>query len=245
MRKLPVRPDGFVEVTGRILWAPQGHWWTWHGVRFLALGGAYSIDRRDRKLDSGRWGWFREEVITPEQAKRAIAGGSADVLLTHDAPAGALPRVADWPTPYDPATMQSARHVQAVAEATKPKVLLHGHWHQFQQVRLPEQETEVIGLSMDGTEQSWLVLDLPGLGITHAPIAHGDHNPFADLDAAAGGYRLGDIERALTPDQLADFSGWLGGHAGMSDKLEGPIIYRRDCERWLRQWLARSGAEGH
>lgn len=56
LRQLPARPDGFVEVTDRILWAPRGHRWTWQGVRFLALGGAYSIDRQYRKLDSGRWG---------------------------------------------------------------------------------------------------------------------------------------------------------------------------------------------
>ena len=165
LRDLPSRPDGFVEVTDRILWAPRGHRWTWQGVRFLALGGAFSIDRRDRKLDSGRWGWFKEEVITAEEAQRAIAGGPADVLLTHDAPVGALPMVAGGR--YDPATLQSARHVQEVASATKPKLLLHGHWHQFQQVRLPGQETEVIGLSYDGARKSWLVLDLPGIGITH------------------------------------------------------------------------------
>ena len=70
---------------------------------------------------------------------------------------------------YSPGTQQSLRLVQEVAEATKPKLLLRGHWHQFQQVILPGQETEVIGLAMDGTEQSWLVLDLPGLQITRAP----------------------------------------------------------------------------
>ncbi len=72
-----------------------------------------------------------------------------------------------WGGRYDPYTLQSARHVQDVAEATQPKLLLHGHWHQFQKVRLPGQETEVIGLSYDGTRKSWLVLDLPGIGITH------------------------------------------------------------------------------
>ncbi len=56
LRQLPARADGFVEVTDRILWAPRGHRWTWQGVRFLALGGAYSIDGQYRKLDSGRWG---------------------------------------------------------------------------------------------------------------------------------------------------------------------------------------------
>ncbi len=245
LRQLPARPDGFVEVTDRILWAPRGHRWSWQGVRFLALGGAYSIDRHERKLDSGRWGWFKEEVITPEQASRAIAGGPADVLLTHDAPVGALPQVTVYGlVKFLPGVHQSAGRVREVADATKPKLLLHGHWHQFQQVRLPGQETEVIGLSTDGTRKSWMVLDLPGLEITHAPTTQASLDPFAGLDDVGGGYRLADVEGALTPEQLADFSGWFRGHTGMIDQIEGPIIYRHDCERWLQQWLARGEADG-
>jgi Icc-related predicted phosphoesterase len=109
-------------------------------------------------------------VITPEQAKRAIAGGPADVLLSHDAPVGALPQATAYgPVKLMPGVQQSAGLVREVAEATKPKLLLHGHWHQFQQVRLPGQETEVIGLSCEDTRRSWMVLDLPGLAITHEP----------------------------------------------------------------------------
>ena len=70
---------------------------------------------------------------------------------------------------WAPEGVVHVRRVQAVAETTKPKLLLHGHWHQFQQVTLPGQETEVIGLAMDGTNRSWLILDLPRLGITHEP----------------------------------------------------------------------------
>lgn len=244
--QIPRRPDGLVEITDRILWAPRAHRWLWPGTRFLALGGAFSIDRQRRKLDSGRWGWFEEEMITSEQAQLTIAGGPADVLLTHDAPEGAMPKVkfSDIGR-YAPEGVAHARRVQEVAAATKPKLLLHGHWHQFQQVTLPGQDTEVIGLSMDGTEQSWLVLDLPGLEITHAPTTHVNPDPFAGLEDVGGGYRVADVEGALTPEHLADFSRWFRGHTGMIDKTEGPIIYRRDCERWLQQWLARGGAEGH
>ena len=242
--QIPPRADGLVEITDRILWAPRAHRWTWQGVRFLALGGAFSIDRQWRKLDSGRWGWFKEETITQEQAERAMAGGLADILLTHDAPMQALPRNSETPERYEESTLESARHVQEVAGATKPKLLLHGHWHQFQQVTLPGQDTEVIGLSMDGTEQSWLVLDLPGLEIIHAPTTQASLDPFADLVGLGAGYRVADVEGALTPEQLADFSGWFRGHTGMIDRIEGPIIYRHDCERWLQQWLARGGAEG-
>lgn len=241
--QIPPRADGLVEITERILWAPRAYRWAWSGIRFLALGGAFSIDRRYRKLDSGRCGWFEEETITPAQQERAIAGGPADVLLTHDAPEVGMPKVklSDIGR-YAPEGVTNARRVQAVAEATKPKLLLHGHWHQFQQVPLPGQETEVIGLSMDGTDQSWLILDLPALEITHEPTSPPRLDLFADLpevECGSGltGYRVDDLERTLAPEQLADFAAWFHGHTGMLHPAEGPIIYRHDCERWLRRWV--------
>jgi len=36
-------------------------------------------------------------------------------------------------------------------------------------VRLPRPEAQMVRLSDDGTPKSWLVLDLPGLEITHEP----------------------------------------------------------------------------
>ncbi|HVC23814.1 MAG TPA: metallophosphoesterase [Candidatus Dormibacteraeota bacterium] len=172
--QIPTRADGFVEITDRILWAPRGHRWVWREVRFLALGGAFSIDRAGRKLDSGRWGWFREETLTERQADKAKRDGPCDVLLTHEAPAETIPQLmrhAIVPGGYrSPEAAVSARLVQEVAETTKPKLLVHGHWHQFQQVQLPGHDTEVVGLSNDGNPQSWLVLELPTLAITHAPI---------------------------------------------------------------------------
>lgn len=135
--QLPRRPDGFVEVTDRILWVPRAHRWVWSGTRFLAVGGAFSIDRQRRKRDSGRWGWFEEETITSEQAQLALADGPADVLLPHDAPKGAMPKVklSDIGR-YAPEGVAHARRAQEVAGATKPKLLIHGHWHQFQEVTL-------------------------------------------------------------------------------------------------------------
>ncbi|MHB1500647.1 MAG: hypothetical protein ACYCYK_05700 [Candidatus Dormibacteria bacterium] len=73
------------------------------------------------------------------------------------------------PVKFLPGVQQSAGLVREVAEGTKPKLLLHGHWHQFQEVRLPGQKTEVIGLSTDGARKSRMVLDLPGLAVTDEP----------------------------------------------------------------------------
>ncbi|MHB1502279.1 MAG: hypothetical protein ACYCYK_14320 [Candidatus Dormibacteria bacterium] len=140
---------------------------------------------------------------------------------------------------YVPEGVANARLVQEVVGATKPKLVLHGHW---QQVRLPEQEVQVIGLSMDGTDQSWMVLDLPRLGITREPARRPDPSPFSDLpvvefEPGLTGYRLSDIERTLTPDWLADFARWFRGRTGMIPPTKGPLTYRHDCER-RKRWRA-------
>jgi hypothetical protein len=128
--KLRPGPDGFVAITDRIYWAPRGHRWVWSGVRFLALGGAYSIDRAYRRLGAPSFGWFEEEVISSQQAGTAKAGGSCDVLLTHDAPEGMVPYLfPEGGLMADPPAGVNRQAVQAVMEATRPSLLLHGHYH--------------------------------------------------------------------------------------------------------------------
>lgn len=55
LRALPVNEDSFGVINGRLLYAPRGHRWNWSGIRFGALGGAYSVDRRSRKLGKSWW----------------------------------------------------------------------------------------------------------------------------------------------------------------------------------------------
>ncbi|WP_436787475.1 metallophosphoesterase family protein, partial [Yinghuangia sp. YIM S10712] len=115
------RPDaeGFLTVRGRIRYAPRGHAWRWDGVRFLAFGGAASVDK-DRRLaeearrrqkamrkeayrqaagrpfakvpDTAGTLWFPEEEPTDADARAVIAeAGAVDVLLTHDKPRATRP----------------------------------------------------------------------------------------------------------------------------------------------------------
>lgn len=46
--------DGFVHVKASLFYSPRGHRWTWNGVRFMSLGGAYSIDKDHRVLGDAR-----------------------------------------------------------------------------------------------------------------------------------------------------------------------------------------------
>ena len=183
--QLSLRPDGFVEITDRILWAPRGKRWEWFGVGFLALGGAYSIDRHLRKLDSGRWGWFRQEVLTKEQAERAIADGPCDVLLTRDAPEATIPSLMSHSIllgGYRPSEASiTPKLIQTVAEATRPRLLIHGHWHHFIDTEVPldgaigsepnQTAACVAGLACDDMDGSRAVLDRPSLHLSLDPVS--------------------------------------------------------------------------
>ena len=182
--KLRPRADGFVAITDRIYWAPRGHRWVWSGVRFLALGGAFSIDRAFRRLGAASFGWFEEEVITDQQADAARAGRRCDVLLTHDAPEGMVPYLfPDGGLMPNPPAGANRQAVQAVMEATRPSLLLHGHYHRPARARLALPSTAEVGA--DGVEVYGLdcnrapahgfgILELPSLVFTSEAGAEGD-----------------------------------------------------------------------
>jgi hypothetical protein len=78
-------PGGFVAVRPHVWWIPDGHRWTWDGVSFVAAGGAFSVDVHSR-VEGVDW-WATEE-LSSKGAEQVIAGGHADVMVTHDCPAG-------------------------------------------------------------------------------------------------------------------------------------------------------------
>lgn len=131
----------------------------------------------------------------------------------------------------------------------RPGLVLHGHWHHFLESEVPlggpigldpsPATCRVIGLACDEMANSFCILDLPGLEITHEPASQPNPNPFAGLPVFEGesglaGYRVADVEGALVPEQLADFARWLRGQGGLIHPTEGPLIFQHDCERWLR-----------
>ena len=66
-------------------WADRGAVWSWHGVRFGALGGAVSIDRSVRVENES---WWSTETITDLEVDTLIARApdGLDVPVAHDAP---------------------------------------------------------------------------------------------------------------------------------------------------------------
>lgn len=132
-RRGPDGDEGFVPIEDHLWWAPRGHRWTWGGVRFGALGGAYSVDRRWRTKGVDYW---KEETTTPADVAR-LGPAPLDVLACHDAPVR--------PARFDPLPRPSHRKVDeasraqiaAAVAATTPSLVVHGHWHHRYTAQLP------------------------------------------------------------------------------------------------------------
>ncbi|MGS0561370.1 metallophosphoesterase family protein [Microbacterium aurugineum] len=105
------------------------------GRRVLSLGGAASVDRLWRV---GGAGWWADEVITDEQVAAAIAGGPADLMLTHESPARTPVRAVrevlrtnpmEFPDETLAESKESRERVTRVWDSVRPELLMHGHMH--------------------------------------------------------------------------------------------------------------------
>lgn len=152
----PIGGDGLRQITNRMWHLPRGFRWTWAGTRYVALGGAHSVDRPWRTPGTS---WWQQETITERQAQTVIDDGPADVLICHDCPTGVtIPGIDDRVTapPFPPLElMRSHQHRQLlrrVVDAVRPRWVWHGHYHQryTQLVDLGFGPLMVNGLDCDG-----------------------------------------------------------------------------------------------
>lgn len=130
LHSFPLQPDGLRKISARVFHLPRGLRWSWGGVSFLACGGGVSVDRHRRV--EGR-SWWPEEQLSPADIQACQLAGQADVLISHDCPAGVpipnLDKTAHW-FPAE-AIAESQRHrvkLLAVARTVTPKLIFHGHY---------------------------------------------------------------------------------------------------------------------
>ena len=166
LARLRPGPDGRAQVTDRIWHLPRGHRWRWGNRDWLALGGAVSLDRAVRTAGAD---WWPEEEITRPQARSVIEAGPADVMVTHECPAGVehtFPPPPSWWSPAD--LRRSGTHralLREVVLAVQPRWLMHGHLHMSyqRQVDLGHGPINVTGLDCDGASGNWAVLDITSM----------------------------------------------------------------------------------
>lgn len=153
----------FVEIGPHLFYLRRGCRFSWRGVHFLAVGGAYSIDQgwRRRAELQPRTLWWPEETLTDLDVTKACAGGEVDVLLSHDCPAGvSLPNLRPLPE-----AEQNRERLARIVDCVRPRLLFHGHYHQrfdgvYRNQRLGL-EVRTFGLADDqGGWASLLILDL-------------------------------------------------------------------------------------
>jgi predicted phosphodiesterase len=163
LRALPPNTDGFGVISDRLLYAPRGHRWNIGGVRFGALGGAYSIDRA---RGTEGWDWFIEETVIPEDVE-ALGMEPLDVLLTHDVPAGIDLDMGlmDVPEAIERESYIVRSLLRDAVRNTEPKLVFSGHWHQRRTGLMPGSETRVHVLNMNGRAGNVVSLDLATLAV--------------------------------------------------------------------------------
>ncbi|MGY6496635.1 MAG: metallophosphoesterase family protein [Microcella sp.] len=125
-------------VSESVTFLPRGFRFTVGGRTAVSFGGAASHDRAWRlKQRSKHPIWWPQEVATDAEVAATVAGGAADLLITHDAPTTALPAIAavidhrsreDAPEDAD-YVLASTRHIDAVRAAVQPLLHVHGHTH--------------------------------------------------------------------------------------------------------------------
>lgn len=139
LARFPIAPCGLRPLRPHVWHLPRGHRWTWHDTRWLAVGGAASVDRA---LRTPGHSWWPGEVLTPGEAQAIAGAGPADIMLTHDRPAMAALALGQTPGSWHESAPQTwARKdlvaadehsalLQTIVNAVRPSRLFHGHLHQ-------------------------------------------------------------------------------------------------------------------
>jgi hypothetical protein len=150
-------------LTPHIRHLSRGERWEWHGKKWLALGGAVSVDKNLRRAGIS---WHPEEEITDEQKEKVIRDGKADVLLSHDCP-GWVPLNLDPDPPKAwlsqiPFAEAHREVMSEICDVVQPSWIFHGHYHisanQF--LSVPWGACRVISLDTDDTEGNRGLLNL-------------------------------------------------------------------------------------
>lgn len=128
-------PGSSVRVSGMTWLLARPARLTIGGRNVLSLGGAASVDRYSRIEGLT---WWPDEAITDDHVAEAVAGGPADVMLTHESPAGTpvravreMLRTNPWGFPEEALVDSAASRsrVTEVWDAVRSELLVHGHMH--------------------------------------------------------------------------------------------------------------------
>ena len=144
-------------MTSRITYLPRGYRFELGGVKFMAFGGAVSIDKHRRTPYSS---WWPQELITDEQVAR-VSDEPVDILLSHDV-CSLTPSLERLLTnPIRPESeiecIDNRKRLGEVARRVTPWINIHGHYHAYYEDGFDN--TRVIGLDCGSAHGSRILLD--------------------------------------------------------------------------------------
>lgn len=154
-----------VQLSDVVHFLPRPYRFTIAGAEILSLGGAASVDRLWRVPGKE---WWQEEQITDQMVQDAIAGGTADVMITHETPEGSpVSSVAGilrgnplgFPEETLAESADSRQRVGTVWDALRPHTLFHGHMHAPGAARTSDGR-RVISLGCDDQAQNVVLWDV-------------------------------------------------------------------------------------
>lgn len=197
----------------------------------LSLGGASSVDKALRTPGKD---WFEDELVSEPMVAEAISGGPADLLLTHESPAHAVPEVQailrenahDYPLNALTLSAAQRERVQLISDAVKPRLHMHGHMHTFGTRQIGDTR-RVISLDRDTFSGNAGLLDMGPLAFEPIPLrparprgAHGAREETSVTEQAAD--RLSGVGATIDVDQalaLIEKGQQLAGHFPNSEAL--------------------------
>lgn len=203
------------------------------GRRVLSIGGAASVDRQSRIEGLT---WWPDEAITDEHVAEAIAGGPADLMLTHEGPAGTPVRPVreilrtnphNFPAAALEASAASRARLSEVWNAVRPELLAHGHMH-VPAGGKADDGRRVASLGRDGQEGNLALLDMATLKMATPSLAIiRGMTERADIDRD---WRIRNVAESLhdatldglkpTPQALQDARDYVDGRRTLDEILE-------------------------
>lgn len=114
-----------------LLFAKDGEIFILEGIRYLVIGGAYSVDKYYRLMRG--FGWWEDEQPSDEikaYVEKQIAEKDFDIILSHTCPFKYEPTEVFLPMIDQSTVDASTEHwLDQIEEAVSYKAWLCGHWH--------------------------------------------------------------------------------------------------------------------
>lgn len=143
--------DGMVSLRPHIWWTGRTNVWDYEGLRFGAFGGAYSIDKADRRLGTSYWSQEMPTMGDLYTFEAQVGDKPVDFLFTHDSTVS-LP---EWPGFFkaDPDSAYCRNVVTSAYTVSRPRIAFHGHYHR--ELEYTHGSTKVYGLGCNYEAQMY------------------------------------------------------------------------------------------